>query len=64
MLSQSLRQGHSHGGPGGKLPPQKFILPLLPKKQFYLVVTSEFLLHFRPNWHQNNKENWANEFKK
>jgi len=25
-------------------------------KQFYLVVTNKFLLHFRSNWHQNNNK--------
>jgi len=25
-------------------------------KQLYLVITSEFLLHFRLNWHQNHNK--------
>jgi len=38
----------------GATAPHK-ILFCLPKT-IYLVVTSEFLLHFRPNWHQNNNK--------
>jgi len=36
-----------------QLSPQNLFYP---PKQFYLAVTSEFLLHFRPNWHQHNNK--------
>jgi len=46
------------GGFGGAItPPKKIIFAPSPKKkQFYSVVTSEFLLDFWLNWHQNNNK--------
>jgi len=45
-------------GGGGPIASQKYISPP-PKKKIYLVVTSEFLLHFRPNCIKTTI-NWAN----
>jgi len=42
------------GSLGGNCLPKKFISP--PQKNSLLVVTSEFLVHFWPNWHQNNNK--------
>jgi len=39
----TLARNVATGGPGGQLPPQKFIFP---PKQFYLLVTSEFFITF------------------
>jgi len=54
QINTSCLQGRSHGGPRG----ETIALPKfnLPSKQFYPVLTSEFLLHF--NWHHSN--NWSN----
>jgi len=49
-----LLQGCSHGGPGGKLPPKNLFCPPPAPQKNCLVVSSEFLLHFRPNRNQNN----------
>jgi len=57
LVHYSVSHGHSHGGPEGGNCSPKFILP---PKQFYLVVTSEFLLQFRPIIGIKTTINWAN----